>query len=303
MKERFEGASGRRLRVEAISSQKLVGGNSALAEELADKVEIDEVAKGEFLIEQNDSGNELYFIFSGVFDVVVNGKLIGKRGSCDHIGEMAAIQPTQKRSATLIAAEASVVAKLKEDDFAEISGRYPDMYRQIAKELARRLLHRNSLINAYRDKVRVFIISSVESLPVARIIQNSFEHDPFLTKIWTDGVFRASNYTLESLELEIDNSDFAVAIAHSDDLTDSRGKEWPSPRDNVIFELGLFMGRLGRARAILMEPREDKLKLPSDLAGVTTIPYRFETGRDAAALLAPACNQLREHIQMLGPNN
>jgi predicted nucleotide-binding protein len=49
-----------------------------------------------------------------------------------------------------------------------------------------------------------------------------------------------------------------------------------------------------------MEPRDEKVKLPSDLAGVTTIPYRFEPGGDTAALLAPACNKLRAHILELG---
>jgi CRP/FNR family cyclic AMP-dependent transcriptional regulator len=121
--------------------------------------------------------------------------------------------------------------------------------------------------------------------------------------VWTDGVFRITHYTLENIEREIDNSDFAIAIAHSDDLLDSRGKAWPAPRDNVIFELGLFMGRLGRARAILMEPREKEVKLPSDLSGITTISYHYEKGADAAALIAPACNLLRDHINSLGPNN
>jgi predicted nucleotide-binding protein len=164
-------------------------------------------------------------------------------------------------------------------------------------------MQRNALINAYHETIRVFIISSVEALPIARVVQNAFQHDQFLTKVWTDGVFRIANYTLQDLETEIDSSDFAIAIAHSDDLTESRGRDWPSPRDNVIFELGLFMGRLGRARAVLMEPREVLVKLPSDLSGVTTIPYRFEKGADAAALLAPACNALRDHIMALGPNN
>ena len=71
----------------------------------------------------------------------------------------------------------------------------------------------------------------------------------------------------------------------------------------MIFELGLFMGRLGRARAILMEPRDDKVKLPSDLVGVTTISYRFTPGPDGPALLGPACNALRDHIRTHGPNN
>ena len=134
-------------------------------------------------------------------------------------------------------------------------------------------------------------------------MQNAFEHDPFTTVVWTDGVFKVANYPLQDLEAQIDDSDFAIAIAHADDLTESRGKDWPSPRDNVVFELGLFMGRLGRARAILMEPREEKIKLPSDLTGITTITYFYEKGVDALALLAPACNRLRDHIIALGPNN
>ena len=55
--------------------------------------------------------------------------------------------------------------------------------------------------------------------------------------------------------------------------------------------------------AILMEPREERVKLPSDLSGVTTISYRFALGTDSAALIAPACNELRDYINALGPNN
>jgi CRP/FNR family transcriptional regulator, cyclic AMP receptor protein len=303
MLQRFEGKRGRRLRVDTLCAQKIVGGNVELAEELADRTTLRALDKGDTLIEQGATDNELFFVISGVLDVLVNGRRVAKRGQTDHVGEMAAVQPAQTRSASVIAAEPAVVAQLAEPDFADIANRHPQLYRYIAQELARRLLQRNTLINSYREKIRVFIISSAEALPIARHIQNAFQHDPFLTVIWTDGVFRATGYTLESLEAELDNSDFAIAVAHVDDATVSRGNNWPSPRDNVIFELGLFMGRLGRARAILMEPREDKVKLPSDLSGITTITYRFELGTDAAALLAPACNRLRDHILMLGPNN
>ena len=301
MLHRFKGEKGRRLRLDAFCSQKIVGGNDQLAAELADRAILRVLQKGETLIEQGASDNDLFFLISGILDVVVNGRRVAKRGPGDHVGEMAAVQPAQPRSATVVAAEDAVVAQLAEADFADIADRHPRMYRYIAQELARRLLQRNALINAFREKIRVFIICSAEALPVARLIQTAFEHDPFNTIIWTDGVFRVANYTRESLEAQVDNSDFA--IAHADDATASRGSTWPSPRDNVIFELGLFMGRLGRARAILMEPREEKVKLPSDLSGITTITYRFEPGADAAALIAPACNRLREHILMLGPNN
>jgi CRP/FNR family cyclic AMP-dependent transcriptional regulator len=61
------------------------------------------------------------------------------------------------------------------------------------------------------------------------------------------------------------------------------------------------MGRLGRSRAILMEPRATRVKLPSDLAGISTIRYRFDA-TDTAASMGPACNELRDHILKLGRN-
>ena len=303
MIHRFEGEAGKRLRIEALLTQKIVGGNHELAEALAGSVELRAVRPGDILIEQGGSDNDIYMIMAGSVNIVVNGRVVGRRLVNDHVGEMAAIEPTQRRSASVIGAEEAVVARLSEAELAQFGGSYPEIYRCIARELARRLLQRNALINTTRDKIRVFIISSVEALDMARIIQNAFAYDPFITFIWTDGVFRVTNYTLQSLEDEVDNSDFAIAIAHADDMTEFRGTKWPTPRDNVIFELGLFMGRLGKARAILMEPRDEGVKLPSDLTGITTIPYRFVKGKDAAAIMAPACNALRDHIMLLGPNN
>lgn len=303
MISRFEGEAGRRLRIEALTNQKMVAGNKALAEELADRVQLLTFMPNDVLIEQGGSDNHVYMILLGSVNIVVNGRVVALRGPNDSIGEMAAVEPIQKRSATVIAKEETVVAKLTEPELAEIGARYPEIYKFIAKELSRRLMQRNALVNTTRDKIRVFIISSSEALPVARIVQNAFKHDPFFTEVWTDGVFKVANYTLQSLEDKIDDSDFAIAIAHADDITMCRGENWPSPRDNVIFELGLFMGRLGRSRAILMEPREESVKLPSDLAGVTTISYRFEKGADATALMGPACNELRDYIIALGPNN
>jgi CRP/FNR family transcriptional regulator, cyclic AMP receptor protein len=303
MLERFDGDVGRRRRITALLGQKMVAGNKDLAEKLADRLPLRAIEAGGRLIEQGGSDNDVYFILAGALDIVVNGHKVARRLPNEHVGEMAAIEPTQRRSASVVAAEASVVAVLSETDLSDFGRQYPEIYLCLARELARRLLQRNALVGTARENIRVFIISSVEALPVARLVQNAFARDPFTTMIWTDGVFKVSNYALESLEDEVDKSDFAIAIAHADDITEYRGSDWPSPRDNVIFELGLFMGRLGRHRAILMEPRGEGVKLPSDLAGITTIPYRFEKGLDAAAIMGPACNMLREHILRLGPNN
>jgi CRP/FNR family cyclic AMP-dependent transcriptional regulator len=301
--DRYLGANGRRLRLDALASSKLVGGDPDLAAQFDDNGEVVVFGPNETVIEQGADDNDVFLILSGVCRIVVNGRIVGQRGPGDHIGEMAAVQHAQRRSATVITVEGCVLLKVRESEFTHLADHHPRIYREIAKELARRLLQRNAGIGAYRDKIRIFIISSVEALPIARALQNAFEHDPFNVVVWTDGVFKVANYTLESLEQEVDISDFAIAIAHADDVIESRDKNWPSPRDNVILELGLFIGRLGRTRAILMEPRGERLKLPSDLAGLTTIPYRFEKGTDTASVLAPACNRLRTHILTHGPHN
>lgn len=303
MLHRFEGDAGRRLRIDSLAAQKMVAGNRELAEQLADIVQLRQLRAGESLIEQGGTDNDVFMVLAGAVQIVVNGRVVGRRVPNDHVGEMAAIEPTQRRAATVIAVEDTVVGAISEPQLSDLGSRYPELYRCLAKELARRLLQRNAFVNATHDKIRVFIISSAEAREVARTIQNAFERDSFTTILWTDDVFKIAHYTLQSLEDQVDTCDFAIAITHADDITESRGKEWPAPRDNVIFELGLFMGKLGKSRAILMEPRDEGIKLPSDLAGITTITYRYEAGDDAAARMAPACNKLRKHILALGPNN
>lgn len=298
---RFEGDRGRALLLDELRKAKLVIGIADLPEALIDVGILQSVCKGQILIEQNGSDNDVYFIVAGIFGIFVNERKLIHRNPGDTVGEMATVSPIQRRAATVIAEEDAVVLKLSEQAFSEIATRFPNVWRRIAQVLSKRLEQRNVLIRQPNDKIRVFVISSVEALPVARTIENAFAHDPFATIVWANGVFRVTNYTLESLENELDVCDFAIAIAHPDDQTKIRDEDWPTPRDNVVFELGFFMGRLGRSRAILMEPQGARVKLPSDLAGITTIRYRFET-KDTAAHMGPACNELREHIMKLGRN-
>lgn len=297
MIERFQGNEGRRRLVATLTEHRLVANRPELAERLVAAGELMEVPAGTAFINQGDQTSDVFFIIAGKVEVRVNGKVVANRFSGDHVGEMAAIEPTQPRSATVFPIETpAVLLRVSEAEFAEAAEQFPDVWRRIAATLARRLAQRNHLITAQRESVKVFIVSSAEALPIVRLIRQQFEHDPFLAVGWDQGVFRASNYTLEDLEARLDDSDFAVAVAHKDDIVITRGDEWPAVRDNVIFELGLFMGRLGRRRAFLMEPREANLKLPSDMAGLTTVPYRYVPGSDAAAYIATACDRLRELI-------
>lgn len=265
MKERF---NNKRLLTAALQSQKVCGGLEEIAIDLADRVELKELAPGDILITQGKADTDIYFILVGTFTILVNGRKVNTRSVNDHVGEMSAVDPSLPRSATVVADTPSVVAKISEETLTGMATKFGIIWRNLARELAKRLHQRNNLITAPNDRPKLFIMSSKEALPIAQEVQAILDHD-MSVQVWTDGVFFASSYALEALERAVENVDFAVAIAQGDDVLISRKRKSAAPRDNVIFELGMFMGHLGRARTILFQPEGKHLKLPSDLNGLT----------------------------------
>jgi predicted nucleotide-binding protein len=69
-----------------------------------------------------------------------------------------------------------------------------------------------------------------------------------------------------------------------------------------MFELGVFIGRLGRTRTFLVEPRGEEIALPSDLTGLNALTYKYGDGTDLASALGPVCNRVRTIIKELGTN-
>ena len=298
MKERFE-KDGRQNLVDAVLRQEFVGGNAKLAEALIKHGELVEFHKGDKIITEGGEDNDIYLLLAGSVAIVVKGGEIATRKAGQHVGEMAAIEPAQKRSATVVAHDTLVTLRLSSADFMSIGHAYPQIWLPIARELSRRLHQRNDLIPPPNEYPKLFIISSTEALDVAREIQAQLEHDVFST-VWNEGVFFAGGYSLEALEKAVSESDFAVAIAQPDDIVDSRGLSHPTLRDNVLFELGLFMGKLSRHRAILVHPRVAGLKLPSDLHGLTLASYAPGKPDELRARLGPACNEIRKIVKNLG---
>jgi hypoxanthine phosphoribosyltransferase len=136
---------------------------------------------------------------------------------------------------------------------------------------------------------------------VARAIQVQLERDGD-NVLWADGVFSPTDYALESLERQLELADCGVFVVTPDDVTRSRGRQRKTPRDNVILELGLFVGRLGRRRAVLVLPRNADLKLPSDLFGINNVTYEYpQDSTMLIAAVAPACTHIRELLSRLSP--
>ncbi|MGN6663954.1 MAG: TIR domain-containing protein [Solirubrobacterales bacterium] len=145
----------------------------------------------------------------------------------------------------------------------------------------------------------LFIGSSTERLEYAEALQSVLDRH-FLTKLWTYGVFLPGEGTLASLIERAKQTDFAALFLTPDDEVLVRGEYLKVPRDNLVFELGLFIGRIGALRTFFLVPR-DGVDLPSDLQGITPIDYRAD--RDDGDLLNavnPAATMIRLAAKKLG---
>jgi predicted nucleotide-binding protein len=281
--------------------QKCVCHNQELAELLAHELRVTSYKKGEVLIEQGSGGTDVCLILAGAADIVVNGRVVAQRKAGHHVGEMAAIDPSAPRCASVVAREETVVLCLSESRLVEIADEYPFVWRHFAACLGERLRERNKLIEKPNDVPYVFIGCSAESLPIAEEIQTGLDFTGSVNSLWTQGLFEGSSVTINVLLDELKQSDFAVLLLTADDKTVSRKKQKRAPRDNVIFELGLFMGELGLERTLFVRPRDVDLKIPTDLLGVTPITYEIKDTNRVEAALGPVCSAIKKRIKRLGP--
>jgi hypothetical protein len=153
-----------------------------------------------------------------------------------------------------------------------------------------------------KNMPKVFLGSSKESLPELKIVQALIGKQVRI-KPWTDrSLWKAGHFVLESLLNQVPDFDFGVFIFGKDDVTVSRGVKRPSPRDNVVFEAGLFMSQIGRERTLVIAPEGGKvpIKILSDFAGLVLIPYSVPKDRaDLRNALKPAATEVREQIAQL----
>lgn len=144
----------------------------------------------------------------------------------------------------------------------------------------------------------VFIGSSSEGYEAAEAVQVNLG-DACEVAIWSQGVFGLSHGTLESLVLALVKFDFAVLVLTPDDVTVKRGAIGPSPRDNVVFEAGLFVGGLGQDRTFVVCEKGMEQELPTDLAGITVATFQRPEKGNMQDALGPACVRIRDSIKKL----
>lgn len=297
---RFTGIHKREKVIECLLRQRLVQNRRDIADALFLTGLIQNYAEGQEITTQGGIDNDIYFLLSGEVRVEVNGRTVATRLKDIHFGEMALLDATARRSATVRAICDVVVFKVPEAPFLEVANRYSEIWKLISSELAERLRERAKMLSSPNIDSVVFIGSSSEAADVATYLDKALKKNGIETRSWIDGVFQVSETTIESLMGIASNVDFAILLLTPDDLTTSRRKKIDSPRDNVIFELGLFMGALGRDRTLIVA---DKAlgKLPSDLLGVVTLRYEKPKSGSLGRALKPALQAIQTRVKSRGP--
>lgn len=148
-------------------------------------------------------------------------------------------------------------------------------------------------------KPRIFIGSSSESLDVADAVNLNLDHKAEVT-IWRNGTFDLSSNTIDALTNKAKAVDFSLFIFSPDDIAIIRNQQKAIVRDNVLFELGLFIGALGKERCFILKPRGVDLHFPTDLLGVT--PADYEPNRsdsDLASSVNHACVLMKQQMEKL----
>lgn len=153
-------------------------------------------------------------------------------------------------------------------------------------------------------KPTLFIGSSTERLPIAYGLKQILTDCADVT-VWNEAPeFAMGESILNGLIKVGEVYDFALLVFGQDDSTMMGGEKISTVRDNVLFELGLFMGHMGRDRAFWLSPKGSKAPhLSSDLDGIIHLKFDEPEMTDATSILgslAETRDKLYRQISSLG---
>ncbi|AFI88087.1 DNA-binding protein [Aggregatibacter actinomycetemcomitans] len=147
-------------------------------------------------------------------------------------------------------------------------------------------------------KKKIFIGSSSEELRIAEKVKKILEQDnEFEVTIWNDNsiwdnsVFKLNHNFLTDLLNSSLSSDFGILIGTCDDKVIVRGTERLQPRDNVLFELGFFIGKLGLDNCAFLIDKN--IHILSDVQGITLARANMGDPDE----LKRAVNCIKEHFK------
>lgn len=153
---------------------------------------------------------------------------------------------------------------------------------------------RQTSVLSLDGKARVFIGSSTEGKDWARAIQVELEDQGvggIEATVWAQNDGAIGKTVIDNLLSATEHNDYAILVLSPDDLTQSHHGHYSVPRDNVVFECGLFIGALGKDRVFLVTVGvgEESVKMPTDLGGVIYKPLANRDDANYRAAVSAAC--------------
>jgi predicted transcriptional regulator YheO len=145
---------------------------------------------------------------------------------------------------------------------------------------------------------KIFLGSATESLHLVRLIEGRLKDGHTLIP-WNRAQFLPGEVLIEALVRIARDVDFAIFAMTPDDQIVQREKSSFATRDNVMLEIGLFLGLLDRARVFLVYDERASPKVPSDLAGIQLVPFDPRK-RKGDKTLDAICQRIRDRIAQLG---
>jgi len=144
-------------------------------------------------------------------------------------------------------------------------------------------------------KKRIFIGSSSEELKLAeaakKILEPEFEVTIWNDTVWETSVFKINNNFLQDLLKASLQFDFGILLGTTDDKVTVRNKEVLQSRDNILFELGLFMGRLGISKCAFVVEKE--LNILSDIKGISLSRFSKKDSSSFAIAISSIADSFR----------
>ena len=151
-------------------------------------------------------------------------------------------------------------------------------------------------------KPHAIVFSSGKANPIAEAVKENLEMRGFMADTWKENFFDENNAAaLHTFLKKLLCFDFAVLVLGDDNLRidETSGRPEPVPRDNVIFELGAAMARMGTKKTFLLTPTEPRVTLPTYFKGIDPLNYELRADGNHLAGTGTACNHIRNRLARL----
>ena len=121
----------------------------------------------------------------------------------------------------------------------------------------------------------------------------------FIARVWDERLFRQGESTFDGLlRITREEVEFGVFVWGASDVLINANQPVAAPRDNVVFETGLFLGALGKDRTFMVVDQEIEIKIPTDFNGITRAYYDGSLlGRYDLTAVSSACNVIEWSIR------